>query len=166
MSRFARRCSSSAGARNRTSSSTRSCAIPGHAYEVIGCTPSAYGKFWVQPPSQVTVLGDYNSLPDIIREQQPDVAIMADLDPVMGEIIALANLCMRENVQFKVIPSYFQTLSSGLHLEHVSGVPVLGVSKLPLDHIFNRIVKRAIDVVGALVGLVDLRAASSSSSAS
>jgi exopolysaccharide biosynthesis polyprenyl glycosylphosphotransferase len=127
---------------------------PGHAYEVIGCTPSAYGKFWVSPPSQVTVLGDYNSLPEIIREHQPSVAIMADLDPVMGEIIALANLCMRENVQFKVIPSYFQTLSSGLHLEHVSGVPVLGVSKLPLDHVFNRIVKRAIDVAGAVAGLL------------
>jgi exopolysaccharide biosynthesis polyprenyl glycosylphosphotransferase len=126
----------------------------GHAYEVIGCTPSAHGKFWVTPPRDVPVLGDYNSLPDIIRDYRPSVAIMADLDPVMGEIIALANLCLRENVQFKVIPSYFQTLSSGLHLEHVSGVPVLGVSKLPLDHVFNRIVKRAIDVVGAIVGLI------------
>jgi exopolysaccharide biosynthesis polyprenyl glycosylphosphotransferase len=126
----------------------------GHAYEVIGCTPSAHGKFWVTPPREVPILGDYNSLPDIMAGRQPHVAIMADLDPVMGEIIALANLCLRENVQFKVIPSYFQTLSSGLHLEHVSGVPVLGVSKLPLDGIFNRIVKRAIDVVGAIVGLI------------
>ena len=127
---------------------------PGHAYDVIGCVPSAQGKFWVRPPSQVNVLGDYNSLPELIRQHQPDIAIMADLDPVMGEIIALANLCVRENVQFKVIPSYFQTLSSGLHLEHVSGVPVLGVSKLPLDHTFNRILKRAFDVVGSIVGLI------------
>jgi exopolysaccharide biosynthesis polyprenyl glycosylphosphotransferase len=126
----------------------------GHFYEVIGCTPSPYGKFWVTPPSQVPVLGDYNSLPELIRERRPSIVIMADLDPVMGEIIALANLCIRESVQFKVIPSYFQTLSSGLHLEHVSGVPVLGVSKLPLDHVFNRIIKRAVDVVGGIVGLV------------
>jgi len=127
---------------------------PAHAYEVIGCTPSAHGKFWVRPPSQVPILGDYHSLQEIMEDHRPDIAIMADLDPMMGEIIALANLCMRENVQFKVIPSYFQTLSSGLHLEHVSGVPVLGVSKLPLDHMFNRIVKRAVDVVGAVVGLI------------
>jgi exopolysaccharide biosynthesis polyprenyl glycosylphosphotransferase len=127
---------------------------PAHAYEVIGCTPSAHGKFWVRPPSQVPVLGDYHSLQEIMEDHRPDIAIMADLDPMMGEIIALANLCMRENVQFKVIPSYFQTLSSGLHLEHVSGVPVLGVSKLPLDHMFNRIVKRTVDVVGAIVGLI------------
>jgi lipopolysaccharide/colanic/teichoic acid biosynthesis glycosyltransferase len=31
---------------------------------------------------------------------------------------------------------------------------VLGVSKLPLDHVFNRIVKRAIDVAGAVAGLL------------
>jgi exopolysaccharide biosynthesis polyprenyl glycosylphosphotransferase len=127
---------------------------PGHAYDVIGCTPSAQSKFWVRPPSQVPILGDYSALPEILRDHQPDIAIMADLDPVMGEIIALADLCVRENVQFKVIPSYFQTLSSGLHLEHVSGVPVLGVSKLPLDHVFNRIAKRAVDVLGAIVGLI------------
>jgi exopolysaccharide biosynthesis polyprenyl glycosylphosphotransferase len=126
----------------------------GHRYQIIGCTPSAHGRFWVEPPRNVPVLGDYNSLPEIIQEHKPSNVIMADLDPVMGEIIALADLCVREHVQFKVIPSYFQTLTSGLHLEHVSGVPVLGVSKLPLDHVFNRILKRAFDVVGALVGLI------------
>ena len=125
-----------------------------HHYEIIGCTPSAHGKFWVGPPRQVPVLGDYNSLEQIIDECKPSIVIIADLDPVMGEIIALAELCEREHVQFKVIPSYFQTFTSGLHLEHVSGVPVLGISKLPLDHVFNRIVKRAIDVVGSIVGLI------------
>jgi exopolysaccharide biosynthesis polyprenyl glycosylphosphotransferase len=126
----------------------------GHHYEVIGCTPSAHGRFWVNPPKAVPVLGDYNSLNEIIGDKKPNIVIMADLDPVMGEIIALAELCEREHVQFKVIPSYFQTFTSGLNLEHVSGVPVLGISKLPLDHVHNRIIKRALDVVGAVVGLI------------
>jgi exopolysaccharide biosynthesis polyprenyl glycosylphosphotransferase len=126
----------------------------GHHYEIVGCTPSAHGKFWVPPPRDIPILGDYNSLGEIFREHQPRVAMLADLDPMMGEIISLANLCEREHVQFKVIPSYFQTFSSGLHLEHVSGVPVLGVSGLPLDKVFNRIVKRAFDMIGAIVGLI------------
>ena len=126
----------------------------GHHYEVIGCTPSAHGRFWVHPPREVPVLGDYSALREIIQEQKPGIVIMADLDPAMGEIISLADLCEREHVQFKVIPSYFQTFTSALHLDHVSGVPVLGISKLPLDHVFNRILKRAFDVVGAIVGLI------------
>jgi exopolysaccharide biosynthesis polyprenyl glycosylphosphotransferase len=57
-------------------------------------------------------------------------------------------------VQFKVIPSYFQILVSGLHLESVGGIPVLGVSQLPLDRMINMCLKRALDVAGAIVGLI------------
>jgi exopolysaccharide biosynthesis polyprenyl glycosylphosphotransferase len=53
-----------------------------------------------------------------------------------------------------VIPSYFQILASGLRLETISGVPVLGVSELPLDHLVNRALKRIVDIVGAIVGLL------------
>jgi len=125
----------------------------GHPYEIIGCTPSAHGKFWVTPPRDIAILGDYNSAPELLHKYKPDILIMADLDPVMGEIVALAQLCTKEHVQFKVIPSFFQIFASGLHLENISGVPVMGVSKLPLDYIHNRFLKRVIDVVGALVGL-------------
>jgi exopolysaccharide biosynthesis polyprenyl glycosylphosphotransferase len=126
----------------------------GHHYEVIGCTPSAHGRLWVNPPRQVSILGDYNSLAEIIHNRKPSIVIMADLDPVVGEIIALSDLCEREHVQFKVIPSYFQIFTSGLQLEHVSGVPVLGIGLLPLDRVFNRIIKRAFDVVGSIAGLI------------
>ena len=126
----------------------------GHPYEVIGCTPSAHGKFWVRPPREVPVLGDYNSLRDLLRDRHPDILILADLDPAMGEMVALAQLCVMEHVQFKVIPSFFQFFVSGLSLESISGVPVIGVSKLPLDKVHNRVLKRLVDIVGALVGLI------------
>ena len=125
-----------------------------HPYQLIGCTPSAHGKFWVSPPKDIPVLGDYNSTIELLITHRPEVLILADLDPPMGEIIGLAELCIREHVQFKVIPSYFQVFASGLHLESISGVPVMGVSKLPLDYPFNRILKRAFDIVGAIVGLI------------
>jgi lipopolysaccharide/colanic/teichoic acid biosynthesis glycosyltransferase len=35
----------------------------------------------------------------------------------------------------------------------VSGVPLLGVNQLPLDRTFNRVLKRSVDVLGAVVGL-------------
>jgi exopolysaccharide biosynthesis polyprenyl glycosylphosphotransferase len=57
-------------------------------------------------------------------------------------------------VHFKLIPSWFQILLSGLHLETVTGVPVLGVSKLPLDRTINLAVKRVIDIIGSIIGLI------------
>jgi exopolysaccharide biosynthesis polyprenyl glycosylphosphotransferase len=126
---------------------------PSHPYEIVGCVPSAESRFAVNPPFRVQKMGDYNDLPDLLRNRVADIVVVADLDPRLGEMIALANLCERYFVQFKVIPSYFQILVSGLELDTISGVPVLGVNRLPLDGLVNRTIKRAIDIVGALVGL-------------
>jgi len=58
-----------------------------------------------------------------------------------------------ELVQFKVVPSYFSILVSGLHLETLNGIPILGVSRLPLDRLFNRVIKRLFDMIGGIVGM-------------
>ena len=67
---------------------------------------------------------------------------------------ALASLCEKELIQFKVVPSYFSILVSGLYLETLSGIPILGLSRLPLDRMFNKLVKRLFDLAGAAVGLL------------
>lgn len=124
-----------------------------HPYEIVGCVPSAQGRYALEPRPDVRRLGDYNHLPDLL-ESGVDIVVVADLDPVMGEMVSLANLCEKNFVQYKIIPSYFQILVSGLHLETVSGVPILGVERLPLDRFINRFLKRAVDIVGAGVGLL------------
>ncbi|MCE0522951.1 MAG: sugar transferase [Methylacidiphilales bacterium] len=125
-----------------------------HPYEVVGCVPSARGEFHLNPPERVAILGQPQTLRSLLREYKPDILIFADLDPVKGELVSLAQLCVKENVQFKLIPSFFQIFVSGLHLESVSGVPVIGVSKLPLDHLHNRLLKQAVDLIGASLGLL------------
>jgi exopolysaccharide biosynthesis polyprenyl glycosylphosphotransferase len=62
-------------------------------------------------------------------------------------------VCGREFVDFKLVPNCFQVLLSGLRLESVNGMPVLGVGRLPLHYLLNNIMKRALDIVGALLGL-------------
>ncbi len=79
---------------------------------------------------------------------------MADLHAPNEQMVSLANLCEREMIQFKVIPSCFRVFVSGLTLETIAGTPVLGVTRLPLDDTLNVLIKRAVDVVGATVGLL------------
>jgi exopolysaccharide biosynthesis polyprenyl glycosylphosphotransferase len=123
-----------------------------HPYEVAGCVPSPGSRFHIKPT--VPVLGDYSDIETIFHEQGVDMVMLTDVSCAKGEVVGLANLCEREMVQFKIVPSYFQILVSGLHLETVSGVPVLGVSKLPLDLPVNFLLKRMADIVGATVGLI------------
>ncbi len=125
---------------------------PGSAYEVVGCVSSMRARFQRKP--KVRVLGALAELTDVIHRQSVDMVILTDVNGVKGDIVGLANTCEREMVQFKVIPSFFQILVSGLHLETVSGIPVLGVSRLPLDRFVNVLLKRLVDVVGAVLGLL------------
>lgn len=129
------------------------CEDSAHPYEAVGCIPSAHQKFEHERPMGLPVLGDYNSLREVLRTHNIGIVILADLNPNVGEIVGLANVCEKELVQFKIIPSYFRILLSGLDLETISGVPILGVARLPLDFVFNRIAKRVIDIIGAIVGL-------------
>ena len=125
---------------------------PGSAYEVVGCVSAIRARYQRKP--KVRVLGAFTELADLIHRESVDMVVLTDVNTVKGDIVGLANTCEREMVQFKVIPSYFQILVSGLHLETVSGIPVLGVSRLPLDRFVNILLKRSVDVAGSVFGLI------------
>ena len=124
---------------------------PSRAYEVVGCIGSTRARFQRKP--KVRTLGVYDDLVDVIHRMAVDMVILTDVNCVKGDIVGLANTCEREMIQFKVVPSYFQILVSGLHLETVAGIPILGVSRLPLDRLFYILLKRAVDIVGSVIGL-------------
>lgn len=125
-----------------------------HPYEIVGWTSLGHGGRADEDDGGYRRLGRVEELEAILVREGVDILIVADLDRVQGRIIEVANLCERLLVQFKVVPNYFQILVSGLQLETVSAVPILGVSELPLQRIGNRVLKRAVDIVGAIVGLI------------
>jgi hypothetical protein len=79
------------------------------------------------------------------------MVIVADFYGQRDEFTSLTALCERKLVQFKIIPSYFRIFVSGLHRETISGNPILGVDRLPLDSPLNWAIKRATDIIGSLV---------------
>lgn len=127
---------------------------PKHPYQIVGCVPSAHGIYEIDPPEALEKVGGYEELKDLFREHAIDIAIVADLNPTRGELLELVSLCEKEGVHLQIIPSCFQILLSGLHLETTSGVPVLGIFRLPLDSPWNQLLKRTLDILGALIGLV------------
>ncbi len=125
-----------------------------HPYEVVCCVPSPAGAFQLQPPQDILRSDDYRAIRRLLTTLALDIVLVADVNVSVKHWEALAALCEKELVQFKVVPSYFSILVSGLYLETISGVPILGVSRLPLDRMFNRLVKRLVDILGASVGLI------------
>jgi exopolysaccharide biosynthesis polyprenyl glycosylphosphotransferase len=72
----------------------------------------------------------------------------------VDRIPELAAHCQKEMVEFKIIPTYFPILLSAIHVETVCGTPILGVDRLPLNFFHLRVLKRLVDIGGAIVGLI------------
>src|SRR5260370_14851994 len=123
----------------------------GLAYHVIGYI---HGHVHEKADPSIAYLGSIEEAERIISSIPIDILILADLEYEGERILHLAAACEREMVEFKVVPSYFQILVSGLHLGTVGRIPVLGGGRLPLDRIVCRAVKRTADVAGVIVGLL------------
>ena len=127
---------------------------PKHPYLIIGCVPPPHGHYDLKPDANVKEVGGYADVQTLLDTHAIDLVIVADINPTRGELLGLVICCEKAMVHLQIIPSCFQVLLSGLHLETTSGVPVLGISRLPLDSPWNQILKRSVDITGAVVGLL------------
>jgi exopolysaccharide biosynthesis polyprenyl glycosylphosphotransferase len=123
-------------------------------YELVACAPNTRNRFTSKPPAMLPILGSYEEVVTLCEKGLIDIVILADGRRGEEDVLELARQCEKAMVDFMAIPSGFQILLSGLELTTISGVPLLGVTKLPLNNPVNWVFKRAIDILGALVGLV------------
>jgi exopolysaccharide biosynthesis polyprenyl glycosylphosphotransferase len=121
---------------------------PAHPYQFRGVIMLP-GE--IAPPD---ALGALEDLPALLRRHQLDVLIAARTDIPRDQLLGVVEACEHAYVEWKVIPSSFQILLSGLRLQTVGRLPVLGVEELAINRLFNRALKRLVDLVGALVGLI------------
>lgn len=121
---------------------------------VCGVIPPPGKGFELQPSGDMAVIGSYENFRSILRATGADLVMVVDGALDRNGMLDLAETCGKEFVDFKIVPSCFQILVSGLNLENFHGMPVLGVGKLPLHHAFNNAFKRFVDIVGGFFGLL------------
>lgn len=125
-----------------------------HQISVSGIiTPPGEGLD-VDPDGKFPILGSYEGLRSILRSSGADLVMVVDGCLNRNQMLELAETCGREFIDFKLVPSCFQILVSGLQLETFHGMPVLGIGKMPLHCAFNNTIKRSIDIIGSLLGMV------------
>jgi exopolysaccharide biosynthesis polyprenyl glycosylphosphotransferase len=123
-------------------------AQPAHPFRFCGAIPLPGDA------AAECTLGSFEDLEVILRQQQIDVLIAARTDVPRALLVRAVEACERTYVEWKVVPSSFQILLSGLRLQTIGRLPVLGVEELAINQLFNRALKRGVDVLGALIGLV------------
>ncbi|MDG2169002.1 MAG: sugar transferase [Opitutales bacterium] len=102
----------------------------------------------------IPILGSENALESLVKENAIEILIIATGNLDRKRTLEIAAICERNYVAFKIVPTSFQVFLSGLSLQNISGVPIMGVETLPLDKLGTRAFKRLVDITGGLVGLI------------
>ena len=66
----------------------------------------------------------------------------------------IVTLCEKSGVHTKFIPDYNKIIPTKPYTEDIQGLPVINIRYVPLSNTFNALVKRAMDIVGAIVGII------------
>lgn len=129
---------------------------PAHPFTLAGVVtvPGDTVPFARAAAGRPTDLGGVADLAAILARIQPDLLIATRLDLPRDEVRRVVETCEHAYVEWKVVPGAFDIFLTGLRLQTIGRVPVLGIEELAINRLFNRGLKRGGDLVVALAGLV------------
>lgn len=102
----------------------------------------------------VKVLGSLGNLEIILPENKLDeIAITLSLKDY-DYLEDIVRICEKSGVHTKFIPDYNSLIPSKPYTEDLMGLPVINIRYVPLTNTGNIMIKRAVDIVGSLFGIV------------
>lgn len=102
------------------------------------------------------VLGKTDCLLDLLsRNNLDEIAITLGLSEY-SKLEKLVNMCEKSGVHTQFVPDYNNIIPSKPYTEDLMGLPVVNIRYVPLSNTFNAIIKRMIDFLGALIGIIIL----------
>jgi len=102
----------------------------------------------------VKVLGRIDNLMIILPENKLDeIAITLSLDEY-GRLEEIVKECEKSGVHTKFIPDYMGIIPNKPYTEDLQGLPVINIRHVPLTNTLNMILKRIVDIIGALIAII------------
>lgn len=107
-------------------------------------------------PFESPYLGGYSDLNRVLAEQSPEEAIIALSPERYVHMDAIIAACEQNGVPLKIIPCYEEYISSQISTSVFEDIQMIGIREIPLNKLYNAMIKRAMDIVLSLLMLVVL----------
>lgn len=102
----------------------------------------------------IKVLGKLDSLESIIQDNSFDeVSITLTLKDY-DFLEETVGICEKNGVHTKFIPDYNSIVPTKPYTEDLDGLAVVNIRYVPLSNAANRVIKRIVDILGALFGII------------
>jgi exopolysaccharide biosynthesis polyprenyl glycosylphosphotransferase len=99
------------------------------------------------------VLGDLSDLTEVASRHGVERIVLAARHLDEGEELQLLRDCRELELKVAFVPHPFEALGQSVEVDEIEGITVLAVNP-PVLSLTSRILKRTLDVVGALAGLI------------
>ena len=102
----------------------------------------------------IRVLGGIGNLMVVLPLSSLDeIVITLGLDQYY-RLEEIVSSCEKSGVHTKFVPDYNNIIPTKPYTEDIQGLPVINIRYVPLTNTFNSMVKRCVDLVGAITGII------------
>ena len=98
-------------------------------------------------------LGALNDLPAILTEHKVTEVIITLPSSNNRRIQRITQICRRAGARARLVPDFFHLSLNQVDMDNLGGIPLLGMREISLER-GPRLIKRAIDTIGATVALL------------
>ena len=102
----------------------------------------------------IPYLGGYEALEKVLERKQPDEVVSAIEAEDFTETPHIIACCEKAGTKLSIVPFYADYMPARPQYDDLNGIPLLNIRRIPLDNYANAILKRTMDIVGALGMLI------------
>ncbi|MEW9124906.1 MAG: undecaprenyl-phosphate glucose phosphotransferase [Thermotaleaceae bacterium] len=100
------------------------------------------------------VLGNLDYLDSVIFNYDLDEIIIAIPLKQYDRLNEIIKVCEKAGVKAQIIPDYYRYLPAKPYVDQLDDIPIINIRYVPLDDVFNHLVKRTTDVLLSLLGII------------
>lgn len=102
----------------------------------------------------VPVIGTCYQLESFLSKMSLDEIVLTLNIKDYEKLEHIVAICEKSGVHTKFVPDYHSFIPTKPYTEDLYGLPVINIRNVPLSNTYNRIIKRLVDIVGALFALI------------
>ncbi|MDF2542715.1 MAG: putative rane protein [Herbinix sp.] len=103
---------------------------------------------------KVPVIGTVYHLEAFLSKMVLDeIAITLSINEY-SKLEQIVGICEKSGVHTKFVPDYHNFIPTLPYIEDLNGLPVINIRNVPLSNTFNKIIKRVVDIFGAIFALL------------
>ena len=126
---------------------------PSFGYKIVGILDADTIKRR-ELPKECKLRGDIEDLDKILNTEKIDVVTIALDGDAYHQLPRIISLCEKHGVKTNIIPYYYKYIPARPYMDEIEGMPIIDTRHVPLDNFFKALIKRAMDIIIALIAII------------